>query len=137
MSSVEEILERMRTVCGVKTDRELAKILHISASSVISSWKSRGRKPYAECEFLAAEMGISMDWLLTGKGPIKRGAPPQAEEISRATKMLIKLMRDMSEEEQEQVLRRVEERKQAVDDRRKLAEALEAIARLKDEKRLA
>ena len=65
---------------------------------------------------IAAEFRVSIDWLLSGEGEMYR--EPTAREdralyndVSDVTKLIIKLLQEMPEEDQRDILKRVEEKK--------------------------
>lgn len=70
--SVRSVLDRLHKVLGVKNDSQLCEALQASRSTV-GSWIARESVPYAICVEIAQDRGISLDWLLTGEGPIHRG----------------------------------------------------------------
>ena len=133
--SIENILQRMREAIGVETDAQLASYLGTS-SSVVSNWKARERRPLSECEQISMDMGVSMDWLLTGEGPKLRGTQVQPE-LPLKVRKLLELVLDMDEERQEQVLRRAEDQKRAAEERREMMELREELLRLKANQRSA
>jgi len=61
-----EVIARMSAVVGATNDSELARELGVRRSTV-GSWRARASVPYAECVRLAADRGVSLDWLLLGK----------------------------------------------------------------------
>jgi len=63
-----EVISRMREVVNAKNDAELAAILGLGGNAP-SNWRQRNSPPYAFCANLAAAEGISMDWLVFGRGP--------------------------------------------------------------------
>ena len=62
-----EILGRLKKVTQVKTDAGLSEALGVSPQT-LSSWKGRDSIPYSICIELARERGVSLDWLLAGRG---------------------------------------------------------------------
>lgn len=62
-----EILERLKKIIQVKTDVGLSEALGVSPQT-LSSWKGRDSIPYSICIDLARERGVSLDWLLAGRG---------------------------------------------------------------------
>ena len=62
-----EILERLKKIIQVKTDAGLSEALGVSPQT-LSSWKGRDSIPYSICIDLARERGVSLDWLLAGRG---------------------------------------------------------------------
>ena len=71
--ALSAVLERLKQLTGCQTDSALSRALGISPQT-LSSWKVRESVPYALCVNLAARTGVSLDWLLLGKG----GPPPGA-----------------------------------------------------------
>lgn len=69
---VRSVLDRLHKVLGVKNDSQLCEGLQVSRSTV-GSWIARESVPYAICVDVAQDRGISLDWLLTGEGPMHRG----------------------------------------------------------------
>jgi len=64
---VTDIIDRMKTVLGVQQDKQVSEALG-GSRSFVSVIKNRGTPPYAECVALAAERGVSLDWLILGRG---------------------------------------------------------------------
>lgn len=98
-TSAPDVLDRLRLVFGVDNDSALAEVMKVGRST-LGSWRTRPRVPYKECVNLAVERGISLDWLLTGRGTMKlgvtAGTPREAE--------LLQLMRELPEAEQQALL---------------------------------
>jgi hypothetical protein len=64
---VQSIVDRMKEVVGVKKDVELAEAIGASRSQP-AVWKIRERVPLAECVAMAKKHGVSLDWLVLGRG---------------------------------------------------------------------
>ena len=68
---------------GVEGDRDLSRKLGQSPSAA-GNWRARGTVPYSHCVSVALELGLSLDWLLLGRGlptyaprdPPARPTPP-------------------------------------------------------------
>lgn len=73
ISKSSEIIVRLKQITATSTDSGLSERLGVSPQT-LSSWKGRERLPYSICIDLADEYGISLDWLLTGRGPMQRAA---------------------------------------------------------------
>lgn len=71
---VEAIVDRMKKVIGVTRDKELADYLGGSKSGP-AVWKVRGTIPFEECIALAQKHGVSLDWLILGRGDDTTGVP--------------------------------------------------------------
>ena len=64
---VQSIIDRMKAVLGFSKDKELSEYLGGSRSTT-AAWKLRGTIPINECIALATEHGVSLDWLILGRG---------------------------------------------------------------------
>ncbi|MFM0244247.1 LexA family transcriptional regulator [Paraburkholderia sediminicola] len=64
---VQAIVDRLKDVVGVTKDVELAEALGASRSTP-AVWKIRDRIPFAECMTVAEKYGVSLDWLVLGRG---------------------------------------------------------------------
>lgn len=71
MINVDSILNRIKTFKKYKTDADLAKRLGVEPHTV-STWRKRETIPHEKLITFCDTEGISLDWLLTGKGPVKR-----------------------------------------------------------------
>lgn len=71
-SNFDDILSRMRLACGAKTDKELATFLGVKYPT-IKTTRHRGTIPSAWYVAVATQFDVSMDWLRTGEGEMKRG----------------------------------------------------------------
>lgn len=67
-SALDRILYRVRLFSKADTDSAVAKVLGAPRSS-LATWISRGTIPYENLAAFANENGISLNWLLFGKGP--------------------------------------------------------------------
>ena len=67
------ILERAKQALSAKSDYELSKHLGISTSAM-SGYRKRQSLPMEQCVKIAERTGVSLDWLILGKGT------PQAQQ---------------------------------------------------------
>lgn len=72
MNNSNDVLKRLRDIHGATNNAQLAELLMISKSTV-HNWKERSVIPYKEVCSTALEMGVSIEWLLTGKGEKTQG----------------------------------------------------------------
>lgn len=135
---VRSVLDRLHQIFGVKNDSQLCSALGVNRSTV-GSWISRESVPYAICVDIAAERGISLDWLLTGEGPMQRGQSAQAtaassEPANPREQTILELYRALDEDAQREIQSAAEEKKRLKALEQRLQE-LEAV--VADIKRLA
>lgn len=71
--SATAIVARAREALKIESDAELGRVMGVSRDQV-AKWKARDSRPYPECLRLAQEFGLSLEWLLTGEGEMRRPA---------------------------------------------------------------
>ena len=69
---------RAKEALGVETDTALAKALGV-AQSVIGGYNRRNTVPLEQCIKIAERTGVSLDWLILGKGEMQGGTGGAAE----------------------------------------------------------
>ncbi|CBY80379.1 chromosome partitioning protein ParA [Haemophilus influenzae biotype aegyptius] len=60
-----EIIERMKKICNVHTDKELATVIGIQPPSV-NKWKVRNLVPLGPLLIISNQFSVSLDWLIFG-----------------------------------------------------------------------
>ncbi len=84
---VTDLILRLRELTNTSSDAELSRELGLTDRSVVSNWKRRGTVPLSECLRVAAEHGVSLDWLLLGRGEMRLptavagGTPENADVV--------------------------------------------------------
>ena len=71
------ILERAKHALSVKSDYELSKQLGITTATM-SGYRKRQSLPMEQCIKIAEQTGVSLDWLILGKGNPKSQHQPQS-----------------------------------------------------------
>ena len=66
-STYADIIERMKSLAGLKNDSAVAKILGVTPQA-LSNYKKRKKIPTHLVIKFASIYGLSVDWLLTGEG---------------------------------------------------------------------
>lgn len=69
----ENSIDRAKIAIGAKSDSDLARWLGF-ATSVISGYRRRETVPLEQCIKIAERTGVSLDWLILGKGEMKGGS---------------------------------------------------------------
>nr|WP_286946230.1 helix-turn-helix domain-containing protein [Pseudomonas sp. UBA6718] len=130
--SAASVLDRLHQVFGVKNDNQLGEVLQVNRST-LGNWRSRDSVPYTLCVDVAADRGISLDWLLTGAGPMHRGGVGQAEQGAAENlreQALLALWRELDEDAQREIQRSAQEKKRLSDIETQLKELAAAVAAL-------
>jgi phage repressor protein C with HTH and peptisase S24 domain len=75
--SSNEILDRIIILKKLKNDAGLARFLKVKPA-IISNWRARGTIPYDAVFSLCEYDGLTLDYVISGRGPIYRSdEPPQ------------------------------------------------------------
>lgn len=77
-------IDRAKLAINAKSDADLARWLGF-ATSVIAGYKKRETVPLEQCIKIAEKTGVSLDWLILGKGEPR----PQDEPTDSDRKMLL------------------------------------------------
>lgn len=77
--NILEIIDRIKHVKGLRDDDEVASCLGMTKGN-LSSYKTRQAIPFEYLSKFCRQEGLSLDWLLTGEGPIERGIYNKEEE---------------------------------------------------------
>ncbi len=67
MRDINSIIDRMKQVTNSRTDAELIKYLGLKSNNSVSTWKTRNRIPYPECDQISQKENVDIGYLLTGK----------------------------------------------------------------------
>lgn len=136
--SAEAVISRLKLVLRVDSDAELCRVTGVNKQT-LSNWKSRNSVPYPLCVLVSEDKEASLDWLLTGSGPIYRGAAPETAQAAgdAATttnpreRALLELFKELSDEDQREICRDAEEKKRMYDMERQLKEVQARLDALK------
>lgn len=129
-TSLDAVLDRLMTVFSVDNDSELARKLHVNRQT-LGSWRSRQSIPYSLCVNLSDTVGISLDWLLAGEGPMLRNAPettPTPALIDPREEAMLELFRSLGEAGKREIQSAAEEKKRLMDIEQRLKDLTEALA---------
>lgn len=113
------------------TLREASEQCSVSYSS-LQNWVGGHREPRIESIVsIGSQLGISIDWLLTGEGPMRRsGGESEVSEAAAAyntrEQALLGLFRELGEDDQREIQHAAEEKKRLKSLEQRLAE-LEAV----------
>jgi hypothetical protein len=132
--STAAVLGRLKSITGTDTDAGLSTALGVSPQT-LSSWKSRESTPYSICVDVAERLGVSLDWLLGGTGPMRRdGSPLQLSDdqvLNPWEERVITLLRSLSDEDQRNVRSVIAEKKRARELELRVEELSAALADIK------
>lgn len=111
MKNISHIVDRLKNKFGFKSDSEVAESLKMTKTALYNH-KLRGTIPYGPLSTFCEINNISLDWLLTGVGPMERTPQvgeemPSFNEVSDVTKLIVKVLQDMPEDDQREILKRI------------------------------
>ena len=97
-------VERAKKALGVKTDSALATELGV-AQSAIGGYNRRNTVPLEQCIKIAERTGVSLDWLILGKGEMKPApvAPENSPPLSADQAMLLTAWQHLDGSQREEV----------------------------------
>ena len=90
-------IERTYQLSNAKSRADLARFLAVT-SSAIQGYEKRGYLPLEQCIKVAEQTGVSLDWLIAGKGEMYGATAP---ELSAEQKMLLTGFDSLSVEQQD------------------------------------
>ncbi|HFK4062740.1 TPA: helix-turn-helix domain-containing protein [Kluyvera ascorbata] len=132
------IKERLREAMDAKrlTIKALSDLSKIPYRS-LQNYLRGEREPNAEALVaLGTHLGISIDWLLTGKGEVvgAEKIPPanQEQHFNQSDLKLLELLNQLEPEVRKELLRGAEEKQRMIDMEKRLKELSEAFDRLKN-----
>lgn len=79
--NIFEIVDRLRSLKGLRTDAEVASALDMTTTA-LSNHKTRRSIPYEALSTFCDNEKVSLDWLLTGEGGIKRGEKGERPQMA-------------------------------------------------------
>lgn len=130
--SVDAVLLRLMSLFNVDSDSELARALNVNRQT-LASWRKRDSVPYSICINIAEERGISLDWLLTGKGEEDvLNVEPATEIFSQADLKMLELLNQLDPEVRRDLMRGAEEKQRVIEMEKQLKELSATIERLKN-----
>lgn len=106
--SANDVLDRIQLALNAQSDNEVCQLLDIGRST-LGGWRSRDSVPYALCVELSEDKGLSLDWLLTGKGNMCNGQDKPPISTNRRLQMMIKIMEALPEKQQDKILSAAED----------------------------
>ncbi|EDD2459392.1 helix-turn-helix domain-containing protein [Salmonella enterica] len=130
--AVDAVLLRLMSLFNVDSDSGLAKALDVNRQT-LASWRKRNSVPYSICINLAEEKGISLDWLLTGKGEEEVSkVEPATQSFSQADLKMLELLNQLDPEVRRDLMRGAEEKQRVIEMEKQLKELSATIERLKN-----
>lgn len=91
------------------------------------------REPGAEAlKLISEQLGISVDWLLTGEGEMRKGASsPNSVELTPQESALLELFKQLDSKGQREICQDAEEKKRIADLEKQVQELAQSIEQLK------
>lgn len=129
---VNAVLLRLMSLFNVDNDSGLARALNVNRQT-LASWRKRDSVPYSICIKITEERGISLDWLLTGKGENEVSkAEPATQSFSQADLKILELLNQLDPEVRRDLMRGAEEKQRVIDMEKQLQELSSKLNNLKN-----
>lgn len=130
--AVDAVLLRLMSLFDVDNDSELARALNVNRQT-LASWRKRDSVPYSICINIAEERGISLDWLLTGKGEDELlKVEPATQSFSQADLKMLELLNQLDPEVRRDLMRGAEEKQRVIEMEKQLQELSSKLKNLKN-----
>ena len=117
---------------NVDSDSELARVLNVNRQT-LASWRKRDSVPYSICINIAEERGVSLDWLLTGKGEEEVSkVEPAIQNFSQADLKMLELLNQLDPEVRRDLMRGAEEKQRVIEMEKQIQELSAQLNNLKN-----
>ena len=94
------------------------------------------REPSAKAlSTIGTQLGVSLDWLLTGEGQMYKNAPPPEQQLQALTpkeRALLELFKELSDKDQREIYQDAEQKKHMSDLERELKELKSIVEQQKN-----
>ncbi len=120
-NETSQVLDRISKVLNCDSVTSLAKALGV-AQTTVSNWRVRNSVPFQHCVDISKRVGVSLDWLLTGKGDMYQMSN---DSLSPQEQALLNMFRDLPEGDRRKVVDFVEDKKRFDDIARRLNQLLQ------------
>jgi len=130
--AIDAVLLRLMSLFNVDSDSGLAKALDVNRQT-LASWRKRNSVPYSICINIAEEKGISLDWLLTGKGEEEVSkVEPATQSFSQADLKMLELLNQLDPEVRRDLMRGAEEKQRVIEMEKQIQELSAQLNNLKN-----
>ncbi|EBH6353185.1 MULTISPECIES: helix-turn-helix transcriptional regulator [Enterobacter] len=130
--AVDAVLLRLMSLFNVDSDSELARVLNVNRQT-LASWRKRDSVPYSICINIAEERGVSLDWLLTGKGEEEVSkVEPAIQNFSQADLKMLELLNQLDPEVRRDLMRGAEEKQRVIEMEKQIQELSAQLNNLKN-----
>lgn len=130
--AVDAVLLRLMSLFNVDSDSELARVLNVNRQT-LASWRKRDSVPYSICINIAEERGVSLDWLLTGKGEeVVSKVEPVIQSFSQADLKMLELLNQLDPEVRRDLMRGAEEKQRVIEMEKQIQELSAQLKNLKN-----
>ena len=130
--AVDAVLLRLMSLFNVDNDSELARVLNVNRQT-LASWRNRDSVPYSICINIAEERGVSLDWLLTGKGEEEVSKVESVtQSFSQADLKMLELLNQLDPEVRRDLMRGAEEKQRVIEMEKQIQELSAQLNNLKN-----
>lgn len=93
-SQIHAIFQRLKEIEGKRYDKDLSMVL-MADENTVASWKKRNAIPWRQLADYSARAGVSLEYLIHGKGPVRTSQMTQEEgtvyQVSTSADSLVDL----------------------------------------------
>jgi hypothetical protein len=107
-NSAKSVINRIKDAMKFNSDSEMCQRLEINRAT-LGNWILRDSIPYSLCVIISESEGLSLDWLLTGKGTMFRNN--LINTSSKTEVEITDLISGFNEQEQHEILIFLKEKK--------------------------
>ncbi|GCU11577.1 TPA: phage repressor protein [Klebsiella pneumoniae] len=131
--AIDAVLLRLMSLFNVDNDSELARVLNVNRQT-LASWRKRDSVPYSICINIAEERGVSLDWLLTGKGEEEEVSKVESatQSFSQADLKMLELLNQLDPEVRRDLMRGAEEKQRVIEMEKQIQELSAQLNNLKN-----
>ena len=131
--AIDAVLLRLMSLFNVDNDSELARVLNVNRQT-LASWRKRDSVPYSICINIAEERGVSLDWLLTGRGEEVEVSKVESatQSFSQADLKMLELLNQLDPEVRRDLMRGAEEKQRVIEMEKQIQELSAQLNNLKN-----
>lgn len=133
-TSAGDVLERLQAAYGVNNDSQLSEAAGVNRATV-GNWRGRDSVPYSFCVEVSLNRGVSLDWLLTGRGTAVNETPPayNAPQLTPEEDAVLTLFRSLDEDARREIFSVAQEKERLRRLEQLVSELASTVAEIKNQ----